>query len=90
VPDVHLGGVRLYDLLDLSTLTLFVSSDAIAQVYRPWQEMLAVRELPIADEWADAGWLLVRPDGYLAAAGARGDAKRLAGWLDRWFIRPVR
>jgi 2-polyprenyl-6-methoxyphenol hydroxylase-like FAD-dependent oxidoreductase len=90
VPDVHLGGVRLYDLLDLSTLTLFVSSDAIAQVYRPWQDMLAVRELPIADEWADAGWLLVRPDGYLAAAGALGDAKRLAGWLDRWFIRPAR
>ena len=89
VPDVHLDGVRLYDMLDLSTLTLFVSSDAIAEAYRPWQDILAVRRMPIADELAGAGWLLVRPDGYLAAAGGDGDAGRLAGWLDRWLIRPA-
>ena len=89
MPDVHLDGVRLYDMLDLSTLTLFVSSDAIAEAYRPWQDILAVRRMPIADELADSGWLLVRPDGYLAAAGGDGDAGRLAGWLDRWLIRPA-
>jgi len=90
VPDVYLGGVRLYDLLDLSTLTLFVSSDAVAEAYRPWQDIVTVHRVPMAGEWADAGWLLVRPDGYLAAAGRPGDAKRLAGWLDRWLIRPAR
>jgi 2-polyprenyl-6-methoxyphenol hydroxylase-like FAD-dependent oxidoreductase len=93
VPDVHLGGVRLYDLLDLSTLTLFVSSDAIAEAYRPWQDIVAVRQVrpagELAGELAGAGWLLVRPDGYLAAAGGHGDAQRLTGWLDRWLIRPA-
>jgi 2-polyprenyl-6-methoxyphenol hydroxylase-like FAD-dependent oxidoreductase len=91
VPDVWMNGVRLYDMLDLSTLTLFVTPDAgrIAEAYRPWQEILAVRPVSIPHEMAD-GWLLVRPDGYLAAAGSSGDARRLAGWLDRWLIRPAR
>lgn len=89
VPDMDLGEVRLYDLLDLSTLTLFVSSDAMAEAYRPWRDILTVRPMPVADEWAAAGWLLVRPDGYLAAAGGHRDARRIAEWLDRWLIRPA-
>ena len=93
VPDVRLGVVRLYEMLDLATLTLFVSPDAgrIAEAYRPWENLLAMRPVPIPGELADgAGWLLVRPDGYLAAAGGPGDAQRLADWLDRWLIRPAR
>ena len=93
VPDVRLDGVRLYDMLDLSTLTLFVTSAAgrIAEAYRPWRDILAVRSVSIPGEPTDgAGWLLVRPDGYLAAAGRSGDGQRLAGWLDRWLIRPAR
>jgi hypothetical protein len=35
-----------------------------------------------------SGWLLVRPDGYLAAAGHAGDAHRLEAWLDRWLTTP--
>ena len=93
VPDVRLGVVRLYEMLDLATLTLFVSPDAgrIAEACRPWENLLAMRPVPIPGELADgAGWLLVRPDGYLAAAGGPGDAQRLADWLDRWLIRPAR
>jgi 2-polyprenyl-6-methoxyphenol hydroxylase-like FAD-dependent oxidoreductase len=91
VPDIAVDGVRLYDMLDLSTFTLFVTTHAspIAQAYRPWQDNLAVRPVSLPGELADA-WLLVRPDGYLAAAGGPGDARRLAGWLARWLIRPTR
>jgi 2-polyprenyl-6-methoxyphenol hydroxylase-like FAD-dependent oxidoreductase len=90
VPDMHLGRARLYEMLDLSTLTLFVTPDAgrIADAYRPWEDMLAVRPVSLPIEMADT-WLLVRPDGYLAAAGGPGDARRLGGWLDRWLIRPA-
>ena len=93
VPDVRLGGVRLYEMLDLATLTLFVSPDAgrIADAFRPWENVLALRPVPIPGELADgAGWLLVRPDGYLAVAGGPNDAQRLVDWLDRWLIRPAR
>ena len=93
VPDARLGGVRLYEMLDLATLTLFVSPDAgrIADAFRPWENLLALRPVPIPGELADgAGWLLVRPDGYLAVAGGPNDAQRLVGWLDRWLIRPAR
>jgi 2-polyprenyl-6-methoxyphenol hydroxylase-like FAD-dependent oxidoreductase len=93
VPDVHIGGERLYDMLDLCRLTLFVTPDdwRIAEASRPWQDLLAVRPVPIPEELAHgAAWLLVRPDGYLAAAGRSGDGQRLVGWLDRWLIRPAR
>lgn len=93
VPDVSVGGKRLYDMLDLCTLTLFVTPDdlRIAEACRPWQGVLAVHPVPIPEELAHgAAWLLVRPDGYLAAAGHSGDGQRLVGWLDRWLIRPAR
>ena len=77
---------RLYDLLDLATLTLFVSDERIAQAYRPWQDVVSVRRV----SRDDAGWMLVRPDGYLAAAGGPDDGRRLSRWLDRWLIRPSR
>jgi 2-polyprenyl-6-methoxyphenol hydroxylase-like FAD-dependent oxidoreductase len=91
VPDLRLSGVRLYDMLDLSTLTLFVTPDAgrIAEACRPWRDILAVRPVSQSHEMAD-GWLLVRPDGYLAAAGGRDDAAKLSRWLDRWLIRRAR
>ncbi|MFE6921784.1 FAD-dependent monooxygenase [Nocardia sp. NPDC057663] len=91
MPDLRVDGVRLVEMLDLSTLTLFVTPDAgrISDAYRPWRHILAVRPVSLPDEMTD-GWLLVRPDGYLAAAGSSGDARRLAGWLDRWLIRTAR
>lgn len=72
---------------------MFVSPDAgrIADAFRPWENVLALRPVPIPGELADgAGWLLVRPDGYLAVAGGPNDAQRLVDWLDRWLIRPAR
>jgi hypothetical protein len=89
VPDMEVttrtGEVRrLYDLLDLSTLTLFVSEGV--EDHRPWDELLTVREVSL-DE---AGWMLVRPDGYLAAAGRPTDRRTLTRWLERWLIRPHR
>jgi 2-polyprenyl-6-methoxyphenol hydroxylase-like FAD-dependent oxidoreductase len=91
VPDVRLGTARLHEMLDLSTLTLFVTPGArrIAEAYHPWEDIVAVCPVSIPHEMADA-WLLVRPDGYLAAAGGPGDARRLGVWLDRWLIRPAR
>ena len=91
VPDIEVitetcEHCRLYDLLDLATLTLFVSDERIAQAYRPWQDVVSVRRV----SRDDAGWMLVRPDGYLAAAGGPDDGRRLSRWLDRWLIRPSR
>ena len=70
------------------TLTLFVSPDAgrIADAFRPWENVLALRPVPIPGELADGpGWLLVRPDGYLAGTRwrtqRRAAARRLAGSL---------
>ena len=93
VPDIHLGEARLYDMLDLSTLTLFVAGGAgrIAEAHRPWDDVLAVRQVSVDTLAADGpAWLLVRPDGYLAAAGGPADATRLRNWLDRWLIRTSR
>jgi hypothetical protein len=88
VPDLRVGSGRLYDLLDLSTLTLFVNGDCVPEAYRPWREILALRQVQI--DAMPAGWLLVRPDGYLAVAGAPGDGPVLSRWLDRWLIAPAR
>jgi 2-polyprenyl-6-methoxyphenol hydroxylase-like FAD-dependent oxidoreductase len=89
VPDVALvSGRRLYDLLDLSTLTLFTSgcADRIAEAHAAWDDVIAVREVALpADVAAGPAWLLVRPDGYLAAAGGTGDGDRLEQWLRRWL-----
>jgi hypothetical protein len=88
VPDLRLGGERLYDLLDLSTLTLFVTGDRVPEAYRPWRDVIALRRVSI--DTMPAGWLLVRPDGYLAAAGGPDDGPVLSRWLDRWLIPPAR
>jgi 2-polyprenyl-6-methoxyphenol hydroxylase-like FAD-dependent oxidoreductase len=86
VPDLPVGNGRLYDLLDLSTLTLVVAGDSIPDAYRPWQDIVALRQASI--DVMPAGWMLVRPDGYLAAAGRHDDGQVLSRWLDRWLIPP--
>jgi hypothetical protein len=88
VPDLRVGNGRLYDLLDLSTLTLVVTGDYIPEAYRHWQDILTVRQVSL--DAMPAGWLLVRPDGYLAAAGGPDDGLLLSRWLDRWLIPPER
>jgi hypothetical protein len=47
VPDLSVGNGRLYDLLDLSTLTLVVTGDYIPETYRPWQDIVAVRQVSL-------------------------------------------
>jgi 2-polyprenyl-6-methoxyphenol hydroxylase-like FAD-dependent oxidoreductase len=88
VPDLRIGDRRLYDLLDLSTLTLFVNGDRIPVACRPWRDVVALRQVSIDD--MPSGWLLVRPDGHLAAAGGPDDGPVLSRWLDRWLIAPAR
>jgi FAD binding domain-containing protein/aromatic ring hydroxylase-like protein len=87
VPDFPVGDGRLYDLLDLSTLTLFVGDDGShnAEAYQPWADVIAVRRARIDN--LPKGWLLVRPDGYLAAAGGPNDSAVLTRWLDKWLNR---
>ena len=75
-------------MLDLSTLTLFVTGDAVPEACRPWDGVVALRRVSI--DAIPAGWLLVRPDGYLAAAGGPNDGPVLSRWLDRWLIPPER
>ena len=92
VPDVELpGGGRLYDLLDTSVPTLLISGPAeqVGAVAAPWTDLIAVRGVTLpADVLPGTGWLLVRPDGYLAAAGSATDARRLGRWLQRWLVLP--
>jgi hypothetical protein len=88
VPDLRVGDGRIYDLLDLSTLTLFVPGGAFPEACRPWDGVVALRRVSI--DAIPAGWLLVRPDGYVAAAGGPNDGPVLSRWLDRWLIPPER
>jgi 2-polyprenyl-6-methoxyphenol hydroxylase-like FAD-dependent oxidoreductase len=88
VPDLGVGDGRLYDLLDLSTLTLFVTGDRIPEACLPWRDTIALRHVSI--DAVPSGWLLVRPDGYLAAAGGPDDGAVLSWWLGRWLIAPAR
>ncbi|TRW82432.1 2-polyprenyl-6-methoxyphenol hydroxylase [Mycolicibacterium sp. 018/SC-01/001] len=83
VPDVD----GRYDALDLGALTLFAGADAgaVVDVVRAWDGVVSVREGHIRES---GSWLLVRPDGYLAAAGGPDDADALDRWLRRWFIKP--
>jgi 2-polyprenyl-6-methoxyphenol hydroxylase-like FAD-dependent oxidoreductase len=93
VPDVRLPEGRLYDLLDMSTLTLFVMSDKepLAPAHREWDDVIAVRHIASVPELVEAPvWLLVRPDGYLAAAGGLHEGARLSRWLDRWLVTAQR
>ena len=75
-------------MLDLSALTLLVTGDCIPETYWPWQRILALRQVSL--DTLPAGWLLVRPDGYLAAAGGPDDGPLLSRWLYRWLIPPGR
>lgn len=78
VPDVN----GLYDELDLGALTLFTDDASALAVARRWRGVVTVR-----DGRAD-GWMLVRPDGYLADRGEAGDVAALERLLDQWFIPP--
>jgi 2-polyprenyl-6-methoxyphenol hydroxylase-like FAD-dependent oxidoreductase len=89
VPDIRLPEGRLYDLLDQSRFTLFVLGDPgpAETARREWGDALAVRLVAQSTELASAcTWLLVRPDGYLAAAGPAHQTARLNRWLDRWLV----
>jgi hypothetical protein len=74
-----------YDALDLAALTLFVGAgaDSVAEVARRWDGVVSVRP---SESSEPGGWMLVRPDGYLAAAGGAADAAVLERWLKRWFV----
>ncbi|RVW00329.1 FAD-binding protein [Rhodococcus xishaensis] len=97
---------HLYDMQDLSGLTLFITAadSAIDDSYRPFRHLITVHRVRIATSQprlrgsdadiaerlaAQPGWMLVRPDGYLAAAGHPTDAATLTRWLEQWFIRNV-
>jgi hypothetical protein len=89
VSDVELADGRLYDLVDTSVLTLLVSDGGtdVADAARPWSDAVVVRHVDLPAEVVDGeGWLLVRPDGYLAAAGRADDGARLSSWLRRWLV----
>ncbi|MFC7676193.1 FAD-dependent oxidoreductase [Mycolicibacterium sp. GCM10028919] len=89
VPDLRLPEGRLYDLLDPVSPTLLVdgSADELRRVCEPWTGVLPLRSVTLpATVAAGPAWLLVRPDGYLAAAGGPADADRLAQWLGRWLV----
>ncbi|SEH78235.1 2-polyprenyl-6-methoxyphenol hydroxylase [Mycolicibacterium rutilum] len=84
VPDSEVTTVagehrRLYDLLDLSRLTLLTATGDAPEQYL---NIVAVQHVSAGVD----GWWLVRPDGYLAAAGRAGDQRTMTRWLDRWFI----
>jgi hypothetical protein len=75
VPDVD----GLYDQLDLAAMTLFTDDGSVLAAARRWSEVVTTRAGRSAD-----GWMLVRPDGYLAASGA--DAGALERFLRHWFV----
>lgn len=92
IPDVEMADGRLYDVVGTTALTLLVSGAeaddirGIVAVTRPWGEAVRVQWVTLpADLVVGPAWLLVRPDGYLAAAGRLGDTARLSTWLDRWL-----
>ena len=93
VPDVDLPDGRLYDLLDPSRPTLFVVGDpgrgtaTLNGCAAEWDAAIAIRHVAVSSEVAHApGWLLIRPDGYLAGAGKPGDGDRLRRWLQTWLV----
>ncbi|MDG4666837.1 FAD-dependent oxidoreductase [Mycobacterium sp. 236(2023)] len=78
VPDVD----GLYDELDLGALTLFTDDGAVVDAARRWNGVVTVRG------GRSEGWMLVRPDGYLAASGT--DGAELARFLEQWFVAQAR
>jgi 2-polyprenyl-6-methoxyphenol hydroxylase-like FAD-dependent oxidoreductase len=92
VPDLRLPEGRLYDLLDPVSPTLLVdgADDGLPRVCEPWTGVLPMRRVTLPEAIAAGpAWLLVRPDGYLAAAGGPADARRLGRWLEYW-LEPAR
>jgi hypothetical protein len=94
VPDIEVttdAGVRtrLYDLFDLGALTLLAgdSDHRVAEVCLRWTGIVTVR--PVSELPFGPGWLLVRPDGYVAAAGASKNESSPSHWLARWFNSPA-
>jgi 2-polyprenyl-6-methoxyphenol hydroxylase-like FAD-dependent oxidoreductase len=88
VPDLRLPEGRLYDLLDPARPTLFTSgaTDSVSNAHRPWTDVVPSVAVTLpATLAAGPAWLLVRPDGYLAAAGDGHDDRTLARWLCRWL-----
>lgn len=84
VPDAVLDDCRLYDLLDPARLTLMLTGEH--EPANAWQDSVAVRRVPAGtDVVPHDSWLLVRPDGYLAAAGHVRDVRRLQTWCGRWL-----
>jgi hypothetical protein len=103
VPDVDVvvdGGTRrLYDLLDLTKLTVLATQPDV-EVLLPWQRVFTLHHGRIAaaqpgllggdarvaaELAAKPGILVIRPDGYLAAAGAV--PAPLTSWFTTWFPR---
>lgn len=83
VPDAELSCGRLYDVLDPARLTLVALGTGVPEPARP--DAMAVVRLPEQPALPGPGWLLVRPDGYLAAAGRPGEFARLERWSRRWL-----
>lgn len=86
VPDVRTTEGRLYDVIDTARLTLLVTDEPPCPL-AGFEGAVTVRRLEaLPGLLPDVGWLLVRPDGYLAAAGESRDADRLTAWLGRWLV----
>lgn len=89
VPDTSFGDGRLYDVLDTARLTLIVIGAAASarDACDGYPAVGAVYEISPQDgPLVRPGWLLIRPDGYLAAAGRPSDTGRLRAWLRRWCV----
>jgi 2-polyprenyl-6-methoxyphenol hydroxylase-like FAD-dependent oxidoreductase len=103
VPDVDVvvdgGTQRLYDLLDLTKLTVLATQPDV-EALLPWHDVFTLHHGRIATAQpgllggdariaaelaAKPGILVIRPDGYLAAAGA--DPAAPASWFGTWFPR---
>jgi hypothetical protein len=89
------------DLGRLSLLVIGGDPACVVQRFEPWGAQVAIRHVSLAtcqsavrgtdadvaeELSAGAGLVLVRPDGYVAAAARPVDAARLTSWLSEWFI----
>ncbi|WP_019055804.1 FAD-dependent monooxygenase [Streptomyces prunicolor] len=82
-PDAHpltgrrvpnLGGT-LFDSLNSGRYVLLEFNGSVGEVTHPWLITRSVARGELPPEWAGVDAALVRPDGYLAWAGAAGDAR---------------